>query len=368
MGLMTQARQPMERPGSRQGALVAASGADKTEKPTAKKRQDARRKGQGARSSELPQSISLIVSAIMLPAAMPDLMRRLADVWSATFAPDAVRDADTVAGTFGVLTWEATRALLPLVVVVTATSIIAQLALIGERPNPHKLKPQWQGLNPKNGLMRIVGPQAYFELAKTLGKLGLVALVAWSLWDEALENLLLGPTPMAESLPALMSVLENLFVRIAVIGILIGVIDAVWNKYRHDKSLRMTKQEVREEQKQQESSPLVKGEIRRRQQALSRNRMIHAVATADVVITNPTHLAVALSYSADDPAPRVVAKGAGVIADRIRAEARLHGVPIREDKPVARTLFKNVEIGDLVPVELYAAIAEILAAIYRARR
>ena len=130
----------------------------------------------------------------------------------------------------------------------------------------------------------------------------------------------------------------------------------------------MTKQEVREEQKQQESSPLVRAEIRRRQQALSRNRMIHAVATADVVITNPTHLAVVLAYDADDPAPRVVAKGAGTIVDRIRAEARLHGVPIREDKPVARTLFKSVEVGDLVPVELYAAIAEILAAIYRARR
>lgn len=347
---------------------MAATGADKTEKPTAKKRQEARRKGQAARSSELPQAIALVVSAIMLPAAMPDLMQRLADVWSATFAPDAVRDADMVAGTFGVLVWETTRALLPLVIVVTVTSVIAQLALVGGKPNPHKLKPQWQGLNPKNGLMRIVGPQAYFELGKTIGKLGLVVLVAWSLWDEALDNLLLGPTPMAESLPALMSVLENLFVRIAVIGILIGVIDAVWNKYRHDKSLKMTKQEVREEHKQQESSPLVKAEIRRRQQALSRNRMIHAVATADVVITNPTHLAVALAYDADDPAPRVVAKGAGAIADRIRAEARLHGVPIREDKPVARTLFKNVEIGDLVPVELYAAIAEILAAIYRARR
>ncbi len=289
---------------------MAASGADKTEKATPKKRADARKKGQAARSSELPQSIALIVSAVMLPMALPELMQRLGDVWAATFAPDAVRDADAVAATFGVLVWETVRVLLPLVVVVTATSVAAQLALVGGKPNPHKLKPQWKALNPKQGIQRIVGPQALFDLGKTIGKLGLVVLVAWSLWDEALDNLLLGPTPMAQSLPALLSVLENLFVRIAVLGIFIGVIDAAWNRHRHDKSMKMTKQEVREEQKQQESSPLVKGEIRRRQQALSRNRMIHAVATADVVVTNPTHLAVALAYDADDPAPRVVAKGA----------------------------------------------------------
>jgi flagellar biosynthesis protein FlhB len=341
---------------------------EKTEKPTAKKRQEARKKGQAARSSELPQSISLVVAAVMLPAAVPDLMQRLGQVWAATFAPDAIRDAETVSATLGLLTWETIRVLLPLVIVVTVTSVVAQLALVGGKPNLYKLKPQWQGLNPKQGIKRLVGPQAAFELGKTSGKLLLVALVSWTMWDQALATALIGPTPLATSLPAMLSVLENLFVRVAALGVFFGLADALWNRYRFTKSLKMTKQELREEYKQQESNPLVKAEIRRRQQAMSRNRMIAAVATADVVITNPTHLAVALVYDADDPAPRVVAKGAGEIAARIREQARLHGVPIREDKPVARTLFKSVEIGDLVPVELYAAIAEILAAVYRARR
>lgn len=341
---------------------------DKTEKPTPKKRQEARKKGQAARSSELPQSISLIVAAVMLPAAVPELVRRLGEVWSATFAPDAVRDAATVSATLGTLTWETIRVLLPLVIVVTATSVAAQLVLVGGKPNLYKLKPQWQGLNPKQGIKRIVGAQAAFELGKTAGKLVLVALVSWTLWDQALANTLIGPTPLAKSLPAMVSVLENLFLRVAALGVFFGLADALWNRYRFTKSLKMTKQEVKEEYKQQESNPLVKAEMRRRQAAMSRNRMIASVAGADVVITNPTHLAVALVYDADDPAPRVVAKGAGEIAARIRAEARLHGVPIREDKPVARTLFKNVEVGGLVPVELYAAIAEILAAVYRARR
>jgi len=347
---------------------VADTGADKSEKATPKKRADARKKGQAARSSELPQSIALIASAVMLPAAIPDLVERLGDTWAATFAPDAVRDADTVVGTLGVLTQQTILTLLPMTVVVMATSVIAQLALVGGKPNPHKLKPQWQGLNPKNGLKRIFGTQALFELGKEAGKLTLLVVVAWTLWDEALSNLLIGPTPMDQSLPALLRVLDDLFVRVAVLGLFFGIADALWNRYRHDKSLKMTVQEVREEHKQQESSPLVKAEIRRRQHALSRNRMIHSVASADVVITNPTHLAVALAYDATDHAPRVVAKGAGVVAARIREEARLHGVPIREDKPVARTLYKNVAIGDIVPVELYAAIAEILAAVFRARR
>ncbi len=347
--------------------MAQKPGADKTEKPTPKKRSEARRKGMAARSSELPQAVSLVVAAIMLPALVPGLIERMAQSWQTAVSPHAVGDANVPVGLLGTLLWEASRVFVPMVVLTAGASVVAQLALSGGRPNPHKLKPQWSNLNPAKGVQRLFSLQALWDLGRTLAKLLLLIALTWGLYDQVVDRVLGGSRPLPETLGGIGISMRDLMVRAAVAGVLVGIADAVFNKRRFTNQLRMTKQEVKEEAKQTEGSPIVKSEIRRRQQLLSRNRMIAAVADADVVVTNPTHLAIALAYEPADGAPRVVAKGAGRVAERIREEARKHGVPIREDKPLARAMFRAVEVDDLVPAEFFAAVAAVLAAVYRAK-
>lgn len=347
---------------------MAEPAGQKTEKPTPKKRRDSRKKGLAARSSELPQAVALVVVAVMLPAVLPGFFARIAESWRTTISADVPQDPEVAVALLGSLTSDALRTFLPLVAAAVGASLVAQFVVVGDRPNPHKLKPQWKNLNPVSGIKRFFSPQILWDFARTLAKLIILALVGFTLWSRLEAEVLGGGRSTADTLVGLSTSMRDLFVRMAAAAILVGVADAVFNKQRFLKQIRMTKQEVREEMKQQETSPEVRAEIRRRQMAMSRNRMIAVVSKAEVVITNPTHLAIALGYDPDDGAPRVLAKGRGLIADKIREEARKHSVPIREDKPLARTMFKSVEVGDLLPAEFYAAVATILASIYRARR
>ncbi len=341
---------------------------EKTEQPTSKKREDARKKGQVARSSELPQAISLVVAAILLPTLLPGLITRMGGIWQTAMSPEAIIDPNVSVTIFGQLFWEAARVFIPMAGLTAASSVLAQLALSGGRPNIHKLKPKFSNLNPINGLKRLFSIQILWDFGRTLAKLVLLIVMSWGIYAQVTNDVLGGARPLGESLAGIGTTMRDLFVRIAAAAILVGVLDAAFNKRRITKELRMTKQEVKDEMKQQETSPMVRQEIRRRQALMSRNRMIATVSDADVVITNPTHLAIALAYDPEDGAPRVVAKGVGRIADKIREEARKHGVPIREDKPLARAMFRSVEVGDLLPAEFYAAIAAILASVFRARR
>jgi flagellar biosynthetic protein FlhB len=347
---------------------MAAESAEKSEKPTPKKRDQARRKGQAARSSELPQAVSLVASAIALPVLLPRFIDRSAGIWQAAFDPASITDPNTATGIFGTLAWEALRVFLPLVVIATLTSTVAQLALVGGRPNPHKLKPQWKNLDPVQGFKRLFSVQALWDLGRTSAKIVLMGLVTWTLYRSVSTTVLDSSLSLSETLATVATAMRDLVVRAAVLALLIGIADAVFNRRRFMKQLRMTKRELTEEQKTQQVNPFVKSEMRRRQAALSRSRMMAAVAGADVVITNPTRLAIALKYEPGDQAPVVVAKGAGHVAKRIREQARLNAVPIRENKPLARAMYRAIDVGDTVPAEFFAAVAAVLAAVYRARR
>ncbi len=341
---------------------------DKTEKPTPKKRLDARKKGMAARSSELPQAVSLIVAAVMLPMLMPGLLARMAEIWRTAISPQAITDPSVSSAIFGELTFEALKVFIPLTAATAGASVVAQLALTGGRPNPYKLKPQWKNLNPISGAKRLVSLQVLWDFGRTLAKLGLLVALTWGLYSSARDRVFSGSRVLSSSLSGIGLTVRDLLMRAALAALLVGIADAAFNKRRFTKQIRMTKQEVKQEVKQQESSPQVKAEIRRRQAAMSRNRMIASVARADVVITNPTRLAIALSYDPGEGAPRVLAKGAGVVAKRIRQEAREHGVPIRESKPLVRAMYRAVEVEQLIPAEFFAAVAAVLAAVYRARR
>ncbi len=347
---------------------MAAEGGDKTEEPTEKKRRDSRKKGMAARSSELPQAVSLIAAAVMLPTLMPPLFRRMAEVWRTAVSPDAVKDPEAVVATFGVMTSSAMRVFLPLVLATTVASVVAQLALTGGKPNPYKLKPQWSNLNPAKGLKRMVSLQVLWDFGRTVAKLGLLVALTYGLYDQVVSDVLGGSRTLSNSLQGIAGLMADLLIRASIAAFVVGMADAIFNKRRYTKQIRMSKQEVREERKQQEVSSEVRGEIRRRQMALSRNRMISAVAKADVIITNPTHLAIALAYNPDEGAPKVLAKGSGFIADRIREEARTHSIPIRENKPLARAMYRVVEVDDIIPAEFFAAVAAVLATVYAARK
>lgn len=342
-------------------------GDSRTEKPTAKRRADARKKGQAARSQELPQAASLVAGLALLPVVMPAIATNLQSNVVAVFERKDLFESGVASASFAQILVDSFIVLSPLLIGVGATSIIAQMVLVG-KPNPHKLKPKFTNLDPRQGFKRVFSVQALWELFRTTLKLSALVIVGWGVWQTSGAFFGLGPAPIQSSLTELRGVLGALFAQVALLGLLIGGADAAFVKFKFLRDLRMSKVQVKEEQRQQEGDPQVKGEIRRQQLKMSRGRMLAAVADASILVTNPTHLSVALAYEDGQAAPVVIAKGAGDLAMRMREEARRHRVPIRENKPVAQQIFRTVDVGSPIPTALYRAVAEILASIYRAKR
>jgi len=228
------------------------------------------------------------------------------------------------------------------------------------------MKPDFRRLNPASGMKNLLGPNLPVEAFKAIAKVGVVASVATLTLLPGLTGLAatvgIAPTQLA-SLAGnkALGVAEHA----AMAYVLIGLLDYGWKRFRHEKQLRMTKQEVRDEAKQYGVSSEVKMALRRRQMQLARARMMAAVPDADVVVTNPTHYAVALRYDGNKTAPEVVAKGKDLIAAQIRRIAAENDVPLVSDPPLARALHSSTEIGQVIPQELYAAVAKVLAFVYR---
>lgn len=343
---------------------------DKTEKPTRRRRADARKKGQSARSAELAQAVSLIAAFVALPIVIGRLVDVLVGSWhNALAVAGQAGNGDTSTATaFARQTViDGARAVAPLFVVIAVLSSTVQFAVVGGKPNPYLLKPKFERINPAKGVKRFASKQLLWELLRVMLKLTAVTMVVLLGWKSAMAAFE-APVSIGDFVRSAGSVTRTMFLRVAMLAVLVGVADAVLSRRRHEKALRMTKQEAREEMRQTEGDPHVKGEVRRRMVKLSRNRMMAEVARAQIVLTNPTHVAVALRYDERCPAPIVVAKGAGVVAQRIRERAAEHGVPVEENKPLARALFKSVEIGDPIPLALYQAVAEVLAVVLRTRR
>ena len=338
-----------------------------TEKATPKRQLDARKKGNAARSTELPQSVTLVVAIMIFVPVLSATWGRLRADTTDLIVNGYVLDPTRIGSQGRDAMSSALGAIMPMLVLLICVSIVAQLAISGT-PNLWKLKPKFDTLNPKNGLKRIFSKQQLWELVRTILKLTFLALVAFVSWSTMGEFLTFGPAPLSSSFGEWRRVLQSLAVGVAILGIFIGLSDAIISKRNFTKGLKMSKQEVKEEMRQAEGDPIIKGQLRQAQHRMSRMRMMAAVADATVVITNPTHLSVALKYEVGDAAPVVVAKGADELAMRIRTEARRHGVPITENRPVARTLYATAEIGEAIPVALYKAVAQLLASIYSASR
>lgn len=346
---------------------MAKPAGSQTEKATPRRQFDARKKGSAAQSPELPQSVTLVVTIFVIVPVLTTMWSQLQSDTVALIQNGHVLEP-TMISTQGLDAMRsAIVSLMPLLVTMIIVSLVAQLAISG-KPNPWKLKPKFDILSPKTGLKKIFSKQQLWELARTMLKLTLLGAIGFVSWSTMSEFLALGPAPLSTSFGEWQRVLQTLAIGVAILGIFIGLGDAVISKRNFIKSLRMSKQEVKDEMRQSEGDPLVKGQIRQAQQRMSRMRMMAAVADASVVITNPTHYSVALKYEVGDAAPIVVAKGADELALRIRTEARRHGVPIKENRPVARTLYATAEIGEVIPVALYKAVAQLLASIYSTSR
>src|SRR3954454_15632386 len=349
-----------------------ADGGDKTEKATPKKRQEARKKGSVAKSQDLNGAIVMFAALFALSATAPHLVEVLQtsmrDAFGLISTPDIV-DHRGLGPLMSSQLHSAAVAAAPVIFTCVAAAVLVNVAQVGGKPHVTALKPDPKRLNPLSGFKNIYGPNALFEGAKNIVKVGAVgAVTALAVLPKLDELAGLVGLPPSELLPTLAHTRLGIAQRAGAAYLLIGVIDSAYQRHRHEKSLKMDKQEVKEEHKSQELPPEVRGAMRRRQLQAARARMMADVPTADVVVTNPTHFAVALRYEASKSAPEVVAKGADHLAKKIRELAADSGVPVISDPPLARSLHASVEVGQLIPEELYHAAAQLLAFVYRTAR
>lgn len=255
----------------------------------------------------------------------------------------------------------------PFLFAAMVTGIGAGVAQVGVRFNVKLAKPKAKNLALKRGIERLRPAVASWELARSILKLSAVAAVVWptlSAWRDHLAN----DRTLAGAIDRLTGVYGGVLLRATILALLIAIADYAYQRRRTTQKIMMSRQDIRREFRDSEGDPILRATRRRRQTELSRNRMLHDVASADVVLANPVHLAVALRYDPDEGAPRIVAKGADVVAERIRLIARRHGVPITTDIPLARALFRQCRIGQYVPSALYEAVAVVLAEAYRRTR
>jgi flagellar biosynthetic protein FlhB len=350
---------------------VAESALERTQQATPKRLADAWRKGQIPRSRDLTAAAVTLAGGVALyilggsvGGAVLGLMSR-----SFSFSRAEALDANRLAPRFAEAAGDAFLALAPVLGVVLLAALLAPLALGGWSFSMEPLAPKLERLNPLQGLRRMFALRSLVDLAKALAKFGVVAVVAVIvLWGEAPALLALGGEPSAQAIAHAFALIGKALASIAAGLLIIAAFDAPYQLWQYFSRMKMSRQEIRDEYKETEGSPELKARIREMQQQLARRRMMQEVPKADVVVTNPTHFAVALRY--DDRrmrAPVVVAKGVDLTAARIREIATEHAVPIFEAPPLARVLYRNVEIGEEIPASLYVAVAQVLSYVFQLR-
>jgi flagellar biosynthetic protein FlhB len=344
---------------------VSASGGDKTEAPTPKRKKEAREKGQVARSPELTAWSGLLVATFLLRAIAAQSMSHMQWLMNEMRGTIETPDPRTAMALFGEAAWRFGLLIVPLMLGLLLVGVVGGFLQVGLKPSSKLLKPKWKRVNPFKGLKRLVSPMSAWEGAKSTLKVGAIAAAAFPPLRQAAFALAGADRPPLDAVAGMVGTMMITIMRNAALaGLGIAAADYLLQKRKTLKGMKMSKQEIRDEHKQSEGDPMLKGAIRDRQMRMSRNRMMADVATADAVIVNPTHIAVALKYDPALGAPRVVAKGAGAIATKIREQAENHGVPLVRDVPLARTLHKVCEVGSEVPLEMYEAVARLLAFVY----
>lgn len=341
---------------------------ERTEKATPKKRREARRKGQVAKSQEIPTVVILLSSMTFFYFGGTWMFHQVTDVSRHLFRD--VAQVSLSVESIQTLIWflfqKSLIILFPLFGVVVVAGIFSNVSQFGFMISGEPLVPKLSKLNPIKGMKNVFSLRGLVELIKSLFKITIIGSMAYTILHGEFDRIPgLIELGIADILKFAGSVFLKLGFYTSLIFIILAALDYVYQRWQHEKDLRMTKQEVKDEYKQREGDPKVKARIRSAQREMAMHRMMEAVPDATVVITNPTHLAIALKFERNMAAPVVVAKGAGRIAERIRDIATQNDIPIVEQKPLARALFKSVEIDQSIPADLYHAVAEVLAYVYR---
>lgn len=341
---------------------------ERTEDATPRKRQEARKKGTVARSVEVPGALVILAMSMVLPSALGRMGTEFMDALRAGFS---ALPTTLDGGSMSRFAWTLFRpgALGVAIIALTAMTVglAANFAQVGFVLSAESMSPNLAELNPIEGIKRMLSARALVEGIKALLKAGLFGGIAWMTlqahWSEIAS--LSAVSPLAAS-AAIGKMMHQVLVRIAVAWLALAALDYLFQRKQTDKQLRMSKDELKREMKDQEISPELKGQMFQRRKALAKGSVLKRVQNADVIITNPTHFAVALTYNrSEHHAPIVVAKGQDYLALKIREIATQHKVPIVPNPPLARELYKQCEVGDYVPRELFSAVAEVLAYVYR---
>ena len=342
----------------------------KTEEPTSKRITDTEKKGNFAHSKEINSSFILLAALLCFMILGEQSTRNVMGSWTDMFAESwtlqlTPEELYKVAAN----TMQAfVKIVGPFLIIIMLAGVMSNLLQIGGlRFSSHPLVPKFNKLNPLAGFGRIFSKNSVMELFKSLFKVGIISVISYyvikSHWKEIPPLMGFG---VGQVLSFMGFVALEIIFNVLLVMIFLSLLDFTFQKFTYLENLRMTKQEIKEERKESDGNPQVKQRIRTVQMQMARKRMMSAVPEADVIVTNPTHISIAIKYDTENfAAPLVVAKGVGPIAMRIREIAKENGIPLVEDKPLARTLNKTVEVGQMIPASLYKAVAEILAYVYK---
>lgn len=349
-------------------------GGEKTEQPTSKKLQDARKEGQVAKSKEIANAFVLLSMFLLIRVYIGVLGEGLTSFFYRIYAqiPDAVVMYNGLVPVramtllVGEMVLRILLLIAPVLLVGLVVVVVCDIVQVKWHPTTKPLKPKFSKLNPIKGFQRFFSKNSIVELIKSIAKLALVGYVAYSyLKDKSEAVFILYHVGLYQALGLIGDIVVDLGIRISVVYMIIAFLDYAYQKWKFKDDMKMTKQEVKDEFKNQEGDPQIKGKQKQRMMEASRRRMMQQLPEADVVITNPTHYAVAIKYDPDKyDAPYVVAKGEDFLAQKIKEIAKENNVEIVENKPLARMLYANVDIGGLIPPELYQSVAEVLAFVY----
>lgn len=342
---------------------------DKTEKPSAKKKKDERKKGNVAKSKEVVNAVTFAGVILVIAGGTDFIVTELKNLMEFFLSVDFIGalNNQTIQSILMKGTMSLFKIFLPIGFIIMTLGIIGNVMQTGFLLSPEALKPKLDKLNPVSGFKNIFSMKAVGTLIKSLVVIAFLGYIGFSYVKSNYFSIInIGNIYMPYMILSIKEVVVGLMKNILLGLVFIGCADFAYNMFTHNKQMRMTKQEVKEEYKQVEGDPIIKGQIKQRQRQMATQRMMQAVPSATVILTNPTHLSIALRYEKDkDSAPIVVAKGADIVAMKIREIAKENDIPIIENKPLARLLFKKVEIDQEIPVDMYQMVAEVLLMVYK---
>lgn len=341
---------------------------ERTEDATSRRRDEAREKGQVARSQEVVSVGILVACLIYFYFGASGLLNNVMGLMTSGFrsAGQADLTQESLSYLFVDYIFKGFIVLFPIMLTVFVAAILGNILQIGVLFSSESVTPKFSKIDPIKGFQRLFSIRSLVELIKSIFKICIISLVVYFVVKNELANMI---PLMDQSIWGMIIYFGGVCFRIilstTVVLVILAILDYIYQRWEYEKSLRMTKQEIKDEYKNTEGDPLIKSRIRRLQREIAQKRMMAQVPKADVIITNPTHLAVAIQYDYENMmAPKVVAKGANLIAEKIKQIAHENDVPIVEDKPLAQVLYKMVDIDHLIPEDLYRAVAEVLAFVY----